>query len=420
MPKKRLTTATIDSIPVPVTGQVEYFDTLLPSFGLRVSYSGTKAWFAMTRVDGKLIRLTLGRHPSMKLSDARKRAREALQCAAEGVDPRHVEEERRLKRKIDIENTFGRLVEDFMDKHVLPNLRQSTQREYRRILLGEDTQGWRSRPIASIKKRDILDLMDRIDRRGTKTASALAIAYLRKFFNWCTDREVIEASPIDRIRSGRKLQSRERVLNAEELRVVWAAFDAEPFLFGPLCKLLLLTGQRRGEVSGMRWDELRNLETEHPIWEIPGERTKNHRPHIVPVSPQVAQIIHALPKNGPYVFSTTGTTPVSGFSKAKARIDCQIEDIQRANGEPSIQPWTLHDLRRTMVTSLNEHIRTAPHVVEAIVNHITGPAKGGIAGIYNRALYLDERRAALCDWGQYVSRVTGREDVKDRARTKTE
>ena len=129
-------------------------------------------------------------------------------------------------------------------------------------------RAWRDRPISSIQKRDVQDLLDAIQKRGAKSASALALAYLRKFFNWCADRDLIASSPTTRIRRP-PLRSRDRVLSECELQLVWEAFEAEKGLFGPLFKLLLLTGQRRGEVAGMRWEEVRDLTTPDALWEIP-------------------------------------------------------------------------------------------------------------------------------------------------------
>jgi integrase len=179
--------------------------------------------------------------------------------------------------------------------------------------------------------------------------------------------------------------------------LVWQAFAAEAGIFGPLLKLLLLTGQRRGEVAGMLWSELRDLSSPDAIWEIPGTRTKNHRNHLVPLSQASLLVLSDLPRIGPFVFSTTGVTPVSGFGKVKARLDTWIQSKDR-----SFKPWTLHDLRRTLVTGMNDRLGIQPHVVEAIVNHISGDAKRGVAGVYNRALYLDERRRALEAWGTFV------------------
>ncbi len=405
MARLKLTTAAVKRINPPDKGQIEYFDGLLPSFGLRVSYSGTKAWFVMTRVNGKLIRMTVGRFPAMGLQDARDRAREIIELAAGGIDPRRIEEDRRRRREIDARNTFEVVAHDFMDKHVRRNLRPSTAREYQRILFGPDTQAWRLRPLSKINKRDVLDVLDQIDARGAKSASTLSLAYLRGFFNWCAKRELIEISPTDRIQPMRSLASRDRVLTTDELELIWQAFDDEAGLFGSLFKVLLLTGQRRGEVAGMRWDELRDFGTKAPLWKIPGSRTKNHRPHFVPLAPLVVEIISAAPKTGEYVYSTTGETAVSGFSKAKARIDRGVEELATANERPPMTRWTLHDLRRTMVTTMNEQLAIAPHIVEAVVNHISGSAKAGVAGVYNRALYLDERRIALEQWARWIDQT---------------
>ena len=192
------------------------------------------------------------------------------------------------------------------------------------------------------------------------------------------------------------------------LRVVDRHNAIDSARFAPLFKLLLLTGQRRGEVAGMRWDEIRDLEAASPVLEIPGMRTKNHQTHSVPLAPEVVAILMAMPRTGPFVFSTTGETAVSGFRKAKARIDQRIAEQIMTRGTAPLPRWALHDLRRTMVTMMNERLGTAPHVVEAVVNHITGSAKAGVAGVYNRALYLSERRAALIAWAEQVLRLTRR------------
>ena len=223
------------------------------------------------------------------------KARATIETSAAGVDPRKLEEERRRQHETQARNTFGVLAEEFMQKHVRENLRQSTAREYQRILFGDDTSAWRNRPISSIQKRDVQDLLEAIQGRGAKSASALVLAYLRKFFNWCADRDLIASSPTTRIRRT-PLRSRDRVLSEAELQLVWEAFEAEKGLFGSLFKLLLLTGQRRGEVAGMRWEEVRDLATPDALWEIPGTRTKNHQSHLVPLSPVAAEIIRAMPQ----------------------------------------------------------------------------------------------------------------------------
>jgi integrase len=167
--------------------------------------------------------------------------------------------------------------------------------------------------------------------------------------------------------------------------------------------VLLLTGQRRAEVAGMMWTELHGIDSNAAYWEIPGSRTKNKQRHIVPLSRAVWQILQTMPRASDFVFTTTGATPVSGFGKVKARLDAFHQRQYEDCGFKPMAPWTLHDLRRTMVTIMNEKLEVAPHVVEAIVNNASGAAKAGVAGVYNRALYLEARRDALSKWEDYLA-----------------
>jgi integrase len=154
----------------------------------------------------------------------------------------------------------------------------------------------------------------------------------------------------------------------------------------------------------MRWSELSNLDGEEPLWEIPGSRTKNKRAHLVPLASLPLSIIAELPQQhkSDLIFTTTGSTPMSGFGKVKERVDTWIARKRKAEGKKPMPEWDLHDLRRTMVTMMNDRLRVSPHVVEACVNHISGGAKAGVAGVYNKAVYLDERREALTKWAGFV------------------
>jgi integrase len=192
------------------------------------------------------------------------------------------------------------------------------------------------------------------------------------------------------------------VLTVEELKLLWEGLARVPGVFGCFFAVLLLTGQRRAEVAEVAWAEFKDLETEQAIWTIPKERTKNARAHLVPLAPAVRRILLGMPRTGPLVFTTTGTTAISGFSKAKRQLD-EILELSRSELDLAPLPsWTLHDLRRSMVTIMNERLAIAPHIVEAIVNHVSGPAKRGVAGVYNRAIYLDDRRRALEAWADFV------------------
>lgn len=409
MPKLRLTNAAVERFCAPLIGQVEYYDTHLPAFGLRVSYSGTKAWFVMTRVDGKLTRITLGRYPAVSLADAREKARIVVVHAKAGADPRELKAEERRQRQKERQTTFENVAAMFMSNYVERELRPNTAREYRRILHGFDTQHWRSRPINSLTKLDIVELLSTIEERGAPAAANRGLAYLSKFLNWCLEQDLITANPAAGVRPLSAAHSRDRVLAEKELAWIWNALVEFSRPFGPLFQVLLLTGQRRGEVAGLRWEELRGLHTSSAFWDLPAARTKNGQPHLVPLAPAVQDIVLEQPRVSAFVFTTTSSTAVSGFSKAKTRLDSRLTNECTTDGLP-MQSWTLHDLRRTMVTVMNERLNVQPHVVEAVVNHTSGMAKRGVAGVYNRALYLNDRRDALLAWADYIDAIARRTD----------
>lgn len=204
--------------------------------------------------------------------------------------------------------------------------------------------------------------------------------------------------------AARELDLAMKVAHHAVAKLVAGGFGAEGGAFCDLFRLLLLTGQRRAEVGGMLRAELSDLDGDKPTWEIPSDRTKNGRPHIVPLAPLVVTIIKARPTVGEagFLFTTNGENPVSGFSKTKERVDGRIARKREEAGIRPMPDWTLHDLRRTIVTLMNERLGIAPHVVEACVNHISGGAKAGVAGVYNKALYLAERREAMTAWAAYV------------------
>jgi integrase len=185
---------------------------------------------------------------------------------------------------------------------------------------------------------------------------------------------------------------RERTLSEAELRAIWHG-TATPADYHRIVRLLMLTGSRRDEIGSLRWAEV-NL-AERQI-ELPGERTKNARPHIIPLGPLA---IEQLPAGDParaYVFGRKAARGFSGWSKAKRELDAILGS--------DAAPWRLHDLRRTVVTMMNERGIAPPHIIEAVVNHVSG-SRGGVAGVYNRASYSSEKRAALLAWSEYVESI---------------
>lgn len=248
-------------------------------------------------------------------------------------------------------------------------------------------------------------------------------------FKWCRDRGLIESNPIADLKGPAPLASRDRVLAARELHAFWTVVATFDWPFGPLLQLLLLTGQRRTEVAGMRWQA---IDLDKAVWTIPRERTKNGIEHFVDLSPQALAIIRRLPglpeaigsdgqqmfthhhRSG-LIFSTTGKTSVSGFSKIKRRLDIKMAavlglsvegqpEIPETMGRTSLKPWRLHDLRRTMATMMGEELEIDPGVIERILNHISG-SQGGLQGVYQRQQYRQKRKEAIISWGEYIEHL---------------
>ncbi len=408
MPKKRLTAAMVERISPPAKGQVEYYDLNMPGFALRVSYSGTKSWIVMARVHGKLTRLTLGEWPIIGLAEAHEAAQVAKIEAKTGGDPRESKRQAALAAEDAASLTFGGMANQFIERYAKIRLRPRTIEAYEAALRGERTKAWRDRPISSISRGDMIVLLDQLEAEDKHATARLMLAYLRKFFNWCAERDVISDLPTHRIRLNGSVKSRDRVLAINELHRVWNAAGAVGGTGSALVQLLMLTGQRRFETSMMRWQDLSELDGDNPLWSIPGEMTKNHRPHTVPLASEAVKVILSLPRfeGSELVFTTTGATPFSGFSKLKRQIDRQIAE----DGGQPLPPWTMHDLRRSLVTGLNEQGIAAPHIIEAIVNHVSGH-RGGIAGVYNRATYMAERRRALETWAKGLTSTSSEADV---------
>ncbi len=196
------------------------------------------------------------------------------------------------------------------------------------------------------------------------------------------------------------------MLSANEIRAFWKVIERLGWPFDPIYRLLLLTGQRREEVAGMRWEE---LDLDRAIWTIPAERAKNKLAHTVDLSPQVVAILDNLPlMSEGLVFTTTGNTPVSGFSKVKARLD---KDIRSELGR-ELEAWRNHDLRRTMATLMGEELEIDPGVIERILNHVSG-SQSGLQGVYQRQQYKAKRKAAMFAWGAWVERLVKDEDASN-------
>ena len=291
------------------------------------------------------------------------------------------------------------------------------------LIAGGLAERWRDKAIAEITGEDIYIAVDEAREKGvpgrrvrnSEPSNARAhemVSALGAMFKYLHGKRRVASNPCVGIERPEGPPARDRVLNvkadrrgADELRWLWAACDAAGAPMGPLAKILLLTGQRRSEVAEMTIGELSD---DLSSWHLPPSRTKNGRPHEVPLPPLAQQILAELigERSSGYVFLTgTGTTPISAFSKGKRQLDQAMSELAREEDPgATIEPWRLHDLRRTAVTGMVE-IDIAPHVVEAVVNHVSGH-KAGVAGTYNRSTLDKQKRQALEAWATYIQALT--------------
>jgi len=421
LPTTKLTQVAVERLKPPASGRVEYFDTQLPAFGLRISASGRKSWIVMYRVGKKLVRETLGTVAGIpKVDKARELARESMRQAQGGMHP---VEMRRAKEaaSIALPDTFSTVADLFIERYAKPNTKPVTCAETKRLIERELKPVWGSKPIRSIGRRDVIELLDNIIDRGAPIQANRTLAHMRRLFNWAREREIVDSNPAAGLRMPATETQRDRTLADGELRLFWAACSDIGWPFGPMFKLLLVTAQRRSEVAGLRWSELKLSDRQ---WIIPRERAKNDRLHVVHLSELSVEIIGNLPQfvrdtdrgNGKssasdFVFTTTGEREVSGISKAKERLDKRmltlLRDERAREGDDSedaaIGEWSLHDLRRTAATGMAK-LNVAPHVVDRILNHVSGTIRG-VAAVYNRHAYIEERKAALDAWGGYIEKL---------------
>jgi len=402
--------------------------------------SGIKSWVMRFRAPGGAPqKLTLGPFDAtgkeldgtpvigqpLTLAAARQLSAAVLRERASGADVFADHKATKLRQRLKLEDAaahaFGPLVRQFIEEHGQKKVRR--WRAVARVLGlvypldgGEptETQGglaqrWATRPVADINGDDIHAVIDEAQRRGipgtkrrTKGLSDARARHLARalgrFFTWLHKRRLIKVNPCSGVDVPPPPASRERVLTPSEIKLMWQA-SAKIGVFGAVVQLLLLTGQRRDEVTRMERGELGS----DGLWSLPGTRTKNKRSHIVPLADMALKIIRSMQvmEGCPYVFSSNGKTPISGWSKAKTQLDAEMLALaQKANPDAVLTPWRLHDLRRTFVTGAVE-IGVQPHIVETVVNHISG-SRAGVAGTYNRSELLPERRAALERWAQHV------------------
>jgi integrase len=267
---------------------------------------------------------------------------------------------------------------------------RAAERIFKRLVL----PAWRGRTIDSIRRRDVIDLVESVAADRPYLANR-TLGVLSKFFNWLCARDELAASPAQGVDRPHKEEVRQRTLSDAELRALWLACAGDG-PFGSALQVLALTGARRNEVSHMTWSE---IDEERQLWTLPSARSKNKREHVVPLSSQVWAIIDAMPRFAgcDYVFTADGRSPITGWDKAKVRLSVKAK-LDGAG-------WRLHDLRRTCASGM-QRLGVPVPVVEKALNHISGSFRG-IVSTYQTHDYADEVRVAFQKWSDHVERLVG-------------
>jgi integrase len=381
----------------PGVNDLLIWDTQLKGFGLKVTPTGTKTYLYQYRIGGragKTRRITIGKHGSPWTPDlARDEAeRHAFAAKKQGIDPQAA----KLRNRDDaVSLAFDSYSDRFISEY-LPENWPRWQKEAARLLRKEVVPHFRSTPLPAITKRDVTSLFDKLKpRRGiAKNTSTV----LRKLFNWAVERGELEHSPMDRIALPKGPESRKRYLDDAELAALWRASHKLDHAYARLIRALILLGQRRDEVADMTWQE---VDLTGALWTIPGERTKNAKPHMVPLSRQAIDELRATGTTDGHLFTASGERSIQNWSYWKRKMDKLFrEELKRAKLPPPAA-WKIHDLRRSVASGMQ---RLGEHrdVVEAFSNR---QVREGVAAVYQRHEYRTEMETAAQRWADHVDAI---------------
>ena len=383
MPKIHLTDIAIQRLKVPSTGQLTYWDNDTKNFGVRVSNGGARSFVVLRGTRRQ--RITIGRYPDIGLSDARREARRILSEAA----PVHLPT---IK--------FEQALHEFFRLHCEQHQRPSSTRQIRRLLEKHFLPKLHGIQLRDLSYEQISRLVHRL--LDTPSEANHAFKAMRQFCRWAVRNRYLHHSPIEGMQAPARVQSRDRFLSDGELAAVWKGADRYGYPFGTIIKLLILTGQRRGQITSLQWDWIN--ETERTI-SFPSGAMKNNRAHTVPYGDLTADIFENLPRLGRLLFPARGgrDLPFCGWSNSKEAFDAQTP----------LAHWTLHDLRRTFATNLAK-LDVPPHVTERILSHTTGHISQ-VGLIYNQFSYLKQMRTATAAWNETLIRILNESNTLDVA-----
>jgi integrase len=401
----RLTENTLEKLVLPA-GKTEaiYFDDDVPGFGLRLRESGSRTFIVQYSIGGRQRRMTLGTTAILKVAKARETAGNILAKVKLGRDPAAEREEARTRAA---DEPLGPVVSRFLAWQER-RLRPRSYAEVKRHL----EQHWKplhSLQLTAITRATVATRLGKIAVEHGPISADRARASLSSFFTWAIGEGVCDMNPV--IGTNKQFddeRSRTRVLSNDELKTIWPALPNSDY--GSIIKLLILTGQRREEIGALRWSE---VDLEDRVIYLGHTRTKNHCPHEIPLSRSAMAILKShhtragrdlVFGDGPRNRGRDREAGFQGWSKSKASLDKKL----------SIVPWRVHDIRRTVATGMAD-LGVQPHVIEAVLNHVSGH-KAGVAGVYNRSSYAAEKTAALELWGKHVQALVEADKPRDGQR----
>ena len=363
-----------------------FWDSGVAGFGIRLRAGGSRTWIYRYRIGDKQRSMLLGSAKSVPPNVARKNAALLEARVRMSEDPARDRE----KAKIEASSTVGALVEEYLEARKA-KWRRKSYASVRRYLV-EYAKPLHRLPIAEVSQRDAAVVLNNIAKGHGDVTANRARASLCAFFGWVIREGIrLPEGNVASYTEKRKETSRERVLTEVEVKRIWHAAGNDDF--GTALRLLILTGQREMEIGALRWDEVH----EDRIL-LPAHRVKNKRAHTVPLSDAAIAILNQLRDSGrAHVFGDT-EAGYQGWPRAKRILDNHIAET----GDP-LPHWTIHDIRRSVATHMVE-LGVQPHIVEAVLNHVSGH-RGAVAGIYNRATYDKEKRAALNLWAEHLLAV---------------
>ena len=389
--RRKLTDRLIKTLRPPASGRLVVADSEAQGLSLRITPTGAKSWLVRFQLPRQpQTACVVGPYPAISLAEARERARDIVTAAKKGrdlpVEEKRIEAER--QKAAATSRTVRQLAAEFVENHCKAHQKhwRDDELRLRNHVLGPIGD----RAATDIRRADIVELLDDLEHKKKLRQQVNRVrAVLSSMFKYACEREIVLDNPVSGTRPRKVETERTRVLNDDELRSIWRALDGMPEPAAAFVRVLMLTACRRDEIRLMEW---REVDLKAGVWTLPVARNKGGRPHEVPMSRQMVELLASMPRRGSFVFTTTGDKPWSGHDKIKPVLD----------RESGVKGWVFHDLRRTARSRFAE-MGISYEIAERLLGH----AVTKIERTYNRHSYLPEKRRALQAWADRLMAIVG-------------